>query len=250
EDLIDDVAPGTYVFGARGRNTRGMWSDWTFAGATAVQGINAPPVALSGLAGQAAGGAVAMLRWDRHPSLDVRQGGWIEIRHSAALTGATWQSSVTVGKAVPGGATEATLPLKSGSYLARPYDATGIPGPVSAVALRAASLVPMTEVARLDEAPGFAGTKADCSAAGGVLSTDEGATHALYDFSAVLNLGTAGPVRLVSNVEVLIEERRDLIFGPGTAAFWSPPDALFWQGSTDAYGDLDTQVRVHDDATA
>ncbi|RBO54115.1 hypothetical protein DSD19_05125 [Rhodovulum sp. BSW8] len=250
EDLIDDMAPGTYVFGARGRNTRGMWSDWVYAGAAAVQGENAPPVAITGLSGQSAGGAVAMLRWDRHPSLDVRQGGWIEFRHSAELTGATWQSSVVIGKAVPGGSTDASLPLKTGSYLARPYDARGNPGPVSAVALRAASLVPMTEVARLDEAPGFAGTKAGCSAAGGVLSTDEGATEALYVFSALINLGTAGPVRLVSDVGILIEERQDRIFGPETGAFWSPPDALFWQGGADAYGDLDTQVRVHDDATA
>ncbi|MBL3580763.1 hypothetical protein JMJ92_21930, partial [Rhodovulum visakhapatnamense] len=131
EDLIDDMAPGTYVFGARGRNTRGMWSDWVYAGAAAVQGENAPPVAITNLAGQSAGGAVAMLRWDRHPSLDVRQGGWIEFRHSAELTGATWQSSVVIGKAVPGGATDASLPLKTGSYLARPYDARGNPGPVS-----------------------------------------------------------------------------------------------------------------------
>ncbi|TDX19820.1 hypothetical protein [Rhodovulum visakhapatnamense] len=250
EDLIDDMAPGTYVFGARGRNTRGMWSDWVYAGAAAVQGENAPPVAITNLAGQSAGGAVAMLRWDRHPSLDVRQGGWIEFRHAGVLTGATWRSSVVIGKAVSGGVTEATLPLKTGTYLARPHDAKGNPGPVSAVALRAASLVPMAEVARLDEAPGFAGTKAGCSAAGGVLSTDEGATYALYVFTGVMDLGVAGPVRLVSDVEILIEERRDLMFGPGTAAFWTPPDGLFWQGNTDAYGDLDTQVRVYDPATA
>ncbi|MBL3580625.1 hypothetical protein, partial [Rhodovulum visakhapatnamense] len=250
EDLIDDMAPGTYVFGARGRNTRGMWSDWVYAGAAAVQGENAPPVAITNLAGQSAGGAVAMLRWDRHPSLDVRQGGWIEFRHAGVLTGATWRSSVVIGKAVSGGVTEATLPLKTGTYLARPHDAKGNPGPVSAVALRAASLVPMAEVARLDEAPGFAGTKAGCSAAGGVLSTDEGATYALYVFTGIMDLGVAGPVRLVSDVEILIEERQDLMFGPGTAAFWTPPDGLFWQGNTDAYGDLDTQVRVVDPATA
>ncbi|RBO54072.1 hypothetical protein DSD19_06320 [Rhodovulum sp. BSW8] len=250
EDLIDDMAPGTYVFGARGRNVRGMWSDWAYSGASAVLGENAPPVAITGLSGQSAGGAVAMLRWDRHPSLDVQQGGRIEFRHSAELVGATWQSSVVIGKAVSGGVTEATLPLKTGSYLARPYDAKDNPGPVTSVSLRAASLVPMTEVASRIEAPGFTGTKADCFATGGVLSTDEGATSALYYFSSLINLGTSGPVRLVSDVEVLIEERQDLMFGPGTAAFWTPPDGLFWQGGADAYGDLDTQVRLYDDGTA
>ncbi|RAP39559.1 hypothetical protein BYZ73_19845 [Rhodovulum viride] len=250
EDLIDDMAIGTYVFGARGRNTRGMWSDWVYAGAAAVLGENAPPVAITGLSGQSAGGAVAMLRWDRHPSLDVQQGGRIEFRHSAELAGATWQSSVVIGKAVSGGVTEATLPLKTGSYLARPYDAKDNPGPVTSVALRAASLVPMAEVASRIEAPDFTGTKSACTATGGVLSNDAGTTSALYYFSSTINLGTAGPVRFVSDVEVLIEERQDLMFSPGTAAFWTPPDGLFWQGGADAYGDLDTQVRLYDDGTA
>ncbi|MBL3598074.1 hypothetical protein JMM63_21430, partial [Rhodovulum sulfidophilum] len=93
EDMIDDVAPGPYAFGVRGRNARGIWSDWAWAGATAVQGENAPPGAITGLSVQASGGAVAMLRWDRHPSLDVRQGGRIEFRHATAQAGASWQSS-------------------------------------------------------------------------------------------------------------------------------------------------------------
>ncbi|MBL3562790.1 hypothetical protein, partial [Rhodovulum sulfidophilum] len=91
EDQIEDVAPGPYVFGARARNGRGMWSDWAWSGATAVQGINAAPGAITGLSVQASGGAVAMLRWDRHPSLDVRQGGRIEFRHATAQAGASWQ---------------------------------------------------------------------------------------------------------------------------------------------------------------
>ncbi|MCW2305651.1 hypothetical protein M2324_004083, partial [Rhodovulum sulfidophilum] len=135
EDMIDDVAPGPYAFGVRGRNARGIWSDWAWAGATAVQGENAPPGAITGLSVQASGGAVAMLRWDRHPSLDVRQGGRIEFRHATAQTGASWQSSTGIGKSVSGGVTEATLPLKSGTYLARPYDAMGTPGPVSGIAV-------------------------------------------------------------------------------------------------------------------
>ncbi|OLS49865.1 hypothetical protein BV379_17350, partial [Rhodovulum sulfidophilum] len=93
EDMIDDVAPGPYAFGVRGRNARGIWSDWAWAGAAAVQGENAPPGAITGLSVQASGGAVAMLRWDRHPSLDVRQGGRIEFRHAGAQAGASWQSS-------------------------------------------------------------------------------------------------------------------------------------------------------------
>ncbi|MBL3564366.1 hypothetical protein JMM59_04985 [Rhodovulum sulfidophilum] len=248
EDMIDDVAPGPYAFGVRGRNARGIWSDWAWAGATAVQGENAPPVAITGLSVQASGGAVAMLRWDRHPSLDVRQGGRIEFRHAGALSGASWQSSTGIGKSVSGGVTEATLPLKSGTYLARPYDAMGTPGPVSGIAVRAASIIPTTTVATLAEAPGFAGIATGCHTAGGVLAMAPGATRARYAFAGRIDLGAVQPVRLISDIELLISEARDLFWQPSGTAMWTPPDARLWLGSTDAYGDVDLQVSVTDDA--
>ncbi|BAQ69447.1 putative prophage-associated protein [Rhodovulum sulfidophilum] len=248
EDMIDDVAPGTYAFGVRGRNARGIWSDWAWAGAAAVQGENAPPGAITGLSVQASGGAVAMLRWDRHPSLDVRQGGRIEFRHAGAQAGASWQSSTGIGKSVSGGVTEATLPLKSGTYLARPYDAMGTPGPVSGIAVRAASIIPTTTVASLAEAPGFAGIATGCSAAGGVLAMAPGEARARYAFAGRIDLGAVQPVRLISDIELLISEARDLFWQPSGTAMWTPPDARLWLGSTDAYGDVDLQVSVTDDA--
>ncbi|MCE8472389.1 hypothetical protein LZ189_25700, partial [Rhodovulum sulfidophilum] len=166
-------------------------------GATAVQGINAAPGAITGLSVQASGGAVAMLRWDRHPSLDVRQGGRIEFRHAGALSGASWQSSTGIGKAVSGDVTEATLPLKTGTYLARPHDAMGIPGPVTSVALRAASIIPTTTVATVTEAPNFAGAAEGCSAADSALSLDPGQTRARYACAGRIDLGRVQAVRLV-----------------------------------------------------
>ncbi len=248
EDMIDDVAPGPYAFGVRGRNARGIWSDWAWAGAAAVQGENAPPGAITGLSVQASGGAVAMLRWDRHPSLDVRQGGRIEFRHATAQAGASWQSSTGIGKSVSGGVTEATLPLKSGTYLARPYDAMGTPGPVSGIAVRAASIIPTTTVATLAEAPDFAGAAEGCHAAGGVLAMAPGETRARYAFAGRIDLGAVQPVRLISDIELLISEARDLFWQPSGTAMWTPPDARLWLGSTDAYGDVDLQVSVTDDA--
>ncbi|MBL3587790.1 hypothetical protein JMM61_21005, partial [Rhodovulum sulfidophilum] len=221
EDMIDDVAPGTYAFGVRGRNARGIWSDWAWAGAAAVQGENAPPGAITGLSVQASGGAVAMLRWDRHPSLDVRQGGRIEFRHAGAQAGASWQSSTGIGKSVSGGVTEATLPLKSGTYLARPHDAMGTPGPVSGIAVRAASIIPTTTVATLAEAPDFAGAAEGCHAAGGVLAMAPGATRASYAFAGRIDLGTVQPVRLISDIELLISEARDLFWRPSGTAMWT-----------------------------
>lgn len=248
-DLIDDVKPGTYIFGARARTRRGIWSDWAYSAPTGIAGLNAPPVAITGLSVQAAAGAVAMLRWDRHPSLDVQQGGKIEVRHSSALSGATWQSSTSIGKAVNGGQTEAALPLKSGTYLVRPFDALGIAGPVSIRSVKAASIIPTVVVATVLEDPGFSGSKSGCSVESGVLSTNSGVTQAVYGFSGSIDLGTVQSARLVTGVEVNIGQSSDLMWRPSSVSAWSPPDELFW-ASDSAFGDVDVQVRTSDDDPA
>ncbi|SIO36334.1 hypothetical protein SAMN05444722_1680 [Rhodovulum sp. ES.010] len=247
QDLLEDVRPGIYVFGVRGRTARGLWSDWTWSGAVAVLGEAAPPAALSGLTAQAAG--VALLHWTQHPSLDVRQGGRIEFRHASAMAGASWQNSTSIGRAVPGVATEAALPLKSGTYLARPYDATGLPGPEAAVVVRAASILPTATVASLVEAPGFAGIKAGCSVELGALVIDPGGTEAVYGFAGSIDLGAVQPVRLVGDVTVTFTEREDLFWKPDDAAMWLPGDAPMWLGDA-ASGDVDMQVSATDDDPA
>ncbi|WP_414897953.1 hypothetical protein [Rhodovulum sp. YEN HP10] len=140
-----------------------------------------------------------------------------------------------------------TLPLKTGTYLARPYDAMGIPGPVSSVALRAASIIPTTTVATVTEAPSWPGRAEGCSVVGNALSLDPGETRASYVCAGRIDLGRVQAVRLVSAVDVLIGEGEDLFWGPEAAAMWRPPDALAWQGTTDAYGDVDLQVSATDD---
>ncbi|MCF4115745.1 hypothetical protein JMK10_02700, partial [Rhodovulum sulfidophilum] len=115
-------------------------------------------------------------------------------------------------------------------------------------AVRAASIIPTTTVATLAEAPGFAGTATGCHAAGGVLAMAPGETRARYAFAGRIDLGAVQPVRLISDIELLISEDRDLFWQPSGTAMWTPPDARLWLGSTDAYGDVDLQVSLTDDA--
>jgi hypothetical protein len=244
--LIEDLLPGTYIFGVRTITRLGVVSDWVFSAPQPINGINAAPVAITGLSVQAAGGAVAMLRWTRHPSPDVRQGGRIEFRHSAAMEGATWQTSTSIGIAVNGGTTEAALPLKPGTYLARAFDAQGIRGPVSTIVTRAANIMPTATVASILESPEFTGVTTDCSVSAGVLTIDPGELIATYDFADLLDLGTVQTVRLITMVGVLVSGATELFWKPDEASFWNRPGDRFWTTSG-AFGDVDVQVQFTDD---
>jgi hypothetical protein len=244
--LIDDFAPGSYIFGARGATYRGATAPWAYTNLRTILGANDTPVALTGFAVQAAGGAVALLRWDRHPSLDVQQGGRIEFRHAPALTGATWQSSTGIGKAASGGQTDAALPLKHGTYLARPFDAQNIPGPVVMAATKAPSLAVLSVAGSVTEHPAFSGAKTDCTVTAGALVLDDGETEAQYSFAGEIDLGTVQVVRLVTDLSVAIGRRDALFWDRGGTKFWQRSGDVFWESSA-AFGDVDIQVSETDD---
>lgn len=244
--IIDDVAPGVYVFGARVRTKRGINSLWVYGNARSIVGVNGAPVAIENLVVQSAGGSVALIRWDRHPSIDVQQGGRIEFRHSPSLTGATWQTSTSIGKSVSGGNTDAALPLKEGTYLARPFDAQNIPGPTVEVVTRAPSLASLSLTATVTEGAGFSGVKTNCAVDGSTLVLDEGEVAAEYYFAGQIDLGAVESVRLVSDIEVSIGRRDDLFWDRGGTKFWQRGGDLFWQSGA-AFGDVDLQVSETDD---
>ncbi len=249
QHVFDDMRPGSYVFGARAVTRRGIVGDWAIGNPVQVLGVNDTPTAVTGLVVQAAGGAVAMMRWDRHPSLDVRQGGRIEFRHAPLLTGATWQSSTGIGKAVSGDLTVASLPLKAGTYLARAFDATGIPGPVSMATTKAANLASLVTVSTITEDPAFAGQKTDCTIDAANLVIDQGALSATYELASIIDLGSVQSVRLVTELSVIIGRRDDLFWQRGGTPFWQRGGDLFWQSSA-AFGDVDVQVSETDDDPA
>lgn len=119
-----DVAPGAYDIQVKAVNGLGVSSPYSTRTAVEIRGLAAPPADLTSVGIQAAGG-LAILTWALHPDLDVRIGGKIRIRHSASLSGATWEGSVSIGEAASGGTTIAVLPLKEGTYLLRPEDKIG-----------------------------------------------------------------------------------------------------------------------------
>ncbi|WP_158453614.1 host specificity protein J [Pseudogulbenkiania sp. NH8B] len=125
-------------------------------------GLTKSPESLTGL-DMAPFNGFALLSWPQSPDIDVRVGGVIRIRHSPLLSGALWDSATDVGPSIPGSATQATLPLLSGTYLAKPVDSGGREsGDAVSVSTNAPAIMQFNAVEALVQHPGFAGQGAGC----------------------------------------------------------------------------------------
>ena len=120
---ITPATPGTWELSVRSIDTLGRRSSATTLVST-IYGKMAPPADVSGLAISAISGQ-AHLTFDQSPDLDVIVGGYMHVRHSPLITGASWQNAVDIGFSIPGSATNAVLPLIFGTYLAKWVDSSG-----------------------------------------------------------------------------------------------------------------------------
>nr|MBP8296282.1 hypothetical protein [Burkholderiales bacterium] len=117
-----DLEDGDYEFRIRARTSVSA-GGWTVAAAR-MGGLAAlPPTDITAMTGQISGGML-LLRWARHPDLDVRAGGRIEFRHHPDA-GSAWANATSIGEAVPGVMNFVVLPLRAGTYFAKAVDAGG-----------------------------------------------------------------------------------------------------------------------------
>ena len=205
---IRDIAPGDWEFRVRAVSLLGVRSEWRTRART-ILGLTAPPQPLEGLSLQTAGG-LAILKWRPSADLDVRIGGEIVIRHSAADPPG-WASSVGMDN-VAGAEAIAVVPLKPGAYLVRARDNSGNLGPVAMVATAGAQALAFSPLGMLQADPAFPGARTNLTVADGRLSLAEvGLGEGLYHFAAGLDLGSLRPIRLRSRIAVLAALIDDLI---------------------------------------
>jgi len=229
---ILDVAPGTYDFQVVAVNYAGNRST-PLTVTQEIVGLSAPPSAPTGLQVTAAGlGTLAMLRWDRSPDLDVLQGGNIVFRFSSMTSGATWADATTVSAPLDGSQTQAVLPLKKGTYLAKFVDSTGNWSDATSVVSEQGSSIAFTTLGDLVESPGFSGTGTNTMIVGGDLMLGGGglfddvpdvdalaswdfaggvATSGSYAFSGPLDLGSVQPCRLTTLLASQVVNELDTI---------------------------------------
>jgi hypothetical protein len=226
-----------------------------------IFGRSAPPVAFSGVTLQSAGG-LAVLKWPLHDDLDVRIGGTVEIRHSAA-SAPTWLNSVSMD-IVPGSTTIAVVPLRPGAYILRAKDADGNLGPESVISTNGIQALPFVPVTSLTEEPVFSGAKTDCVTIDELLQITSATliddwpeidtvqdfdnvggrlSQAIYVFAAGMDFGTIRNVRLRPHINMSSFGTLDLI----DARIGNIDDWLFFDGPGGGEVDVWVEVRLTND---
>ena len=195
---IRDVKPGRWEVAVKSLSVIGVSSPYVSA-LIEILGLTVPPAALDSLTIQTAGG-LAILKWLPSADLDVRIGGRIVIRHSAALT-ATWATSTSMDE-VAGSDAVALVPLKPGTYLVRAKDNSGNLGPVAAVVTKGAQVLPFAPVLSLTANPGWVGSKVNAQIDGGALKLTNLAAEGVFTFPAGMDFGALRRVRLRSEIDV------------------------------------------------
>lgn len=257
-----DVVPGPLSVRVRAE-TAGRVSAWV-ATETMTIGAAAPPAAVPSARVESAGG-LAVVSWDLHSDVDVRQGGRILVRHSSAVP-PTWDTS-TPWAEVSGSATLAVRGLLPGAYLVRALDAGGRPGPVTVLPTSGATALAFVALDLLQEDDDFAGTRDGTAVVGGRLQlAGAGRFRDLPDVRAapsfrytpgVVAAGTyqfATGLDLASVRSVRVRREIDLVSAPVTDRFRNRPGRLrdwdTFRGAGGTEGTAWVEVRATDDDPA
>lgn len=158
EAMVGDVRTGEYL------DLRMRWvapgyipGAWAVISNHRVIGKSSPPNVLEGLTVSTYGGQ-AFFRWEQPRELDVIFGGEVRFRFSADPV-PQWSNSTSIGQVAQARALFATLPLKTGVYMARVFDEAGNASDVVMIDSNQASVLEFAPVDSIDEAPTFPGVK-------------------------------------------------------------------------------------------
>jgi predicted phage tail protein len=122
---ILDTVPGSYQINVYSIGASLLSSINAATLTRTVIAKSAPPETPTGINLVPNSESTAILSWDRALALDVLLGGKVLIRHSNALSSATWDGAQTVIAAAAGSQTQKQVPLLEGTYLIKFEDDTG-----------------------------------------------------------------------------------------------------------------------------
>ena len=169
---IEDIAAGFYDFRVRSINAMGVRSAWAELTNQLIAGLTAPPSDMTGFTIRALDGQ-AHISWTRITDLDVINGGYVRIRHSRLLTGATWQDGQDIGEALAGTQTHIVLPMLAGTYMAKAVDEGGrFSVNAKFATTNVPNIVDFNAVTTVTEHPSFSGTKDDMVLDGSTLKLE------------------------------------------------------------------------------
>ena len=151
-----DLEDGDYDFRARAINTFGVKGEWEYLPNINASGLLDPPSDVVNFVAEV-NGSVITLDWDAVPDLDL---SFYRIRYSPDLSDATWANSITYVDKVSRPASSVSVPARSGTYLVRAYDKSGI-GSINytSVVVPVADIEPLANTLSLTDSTTFTGSK-------------------------------------------------------------------------------------------
>ena len=155
-----DLDDGNYDFRARAINTFGVKGEWELLSGVEASGLLDPPSDVTNFVAEV-NGSVITLDWDAVPDLDL---SYYRIRYSPILAGATWANSITYVDKVSRPASSVAVPARSGTYLVRAYDKSGVGSQnYTSVIVPVADIEPLATTLSLTDSTTFSGTKTNLS---------------------------------------------------------------------------------------
>jgi predicted phage tail protein len=123
-----------------------------------VYGKTTPPVPVAAFSVIKNSG-IGLVSWQLHDDLDVQVGGNIVVRHSPLTSGAQWEDGV-IYEVFSGNAVNGTIPLTTGTYMAKAIDSSGNWSITPASFIATEGMVTgFNTVGSVTENPTFAGNK-------------------------------------------------------------------------------------------
>lgn len=247
---IRDLAPGIYDFRVQAVNVRGGASDFATT-TTELLGLTAPPADISGFSLNAINNQ-AHLNWAQVTDLDVKNGGYIRLRWAKGLSG-TWPDGLDLGDALPGIATNAVLPLLSGTYMIKAYDSAGNESiNASKIVTDVVDLLNLNTILTQNQHSSFAGTKTNMAVNGSNLELDDSGgpvSSGEYVFNTYLDTGAVYKSRVMLDVESSVFDTASTF--DEAAGLFDNRDGLF-DGADQAGTKLEAYIKTtnSDPATA
>ena len=168
--VINALANGVYDIRIQAKDTNDIFSEYATIENVTVLGKTQPPKTPLNLIGTTLQDNI-ILRWDLATEIDVRQGGFVEIRYSLVSGAKNWQTAQTFFR-VTGDSTSATLPLIKGVYFIKFIDDGGRESVHSAIFNNNIEASNVSYIYSSVENPLFLGTKTNCSVVGLNLRTN------------------------------------------------------------------------------
>lgn len=201
-----DPEPGSYIFRARGVNGFGYKGLWVETSSVQTAGSSTPPSDVGNLFYEVNGGNTT-LEWDAVTDLDL---SYYRVRHAIETSGATWANATTAIDKVPRPGTSLTLPSRSGTYLIKAYDKTGLASSsATSVVVPANELATYTTTLTQTDSTTFSGTKTGCSVNGAsqlIITTPTTApSEATYDFSSYIETSDSTARIVRARIDAAVE---------------------------------------------